>query len=374
MITTYEEAVTGLAEAENWHKPTFSGGENGGVDSPASTRWTAWGGLVALSERNRLARVMAQALRRAARCSSDPICATRTPRIPRTSCMARPATRVRWRRKPHASARPGSSTVGCSSTCPEAMSGSSDPLPDPGVARQLGAMLTGTEARQVADRLASGETLTSVVRAVDGDRRVEVPTLLRAACLEPASRAGMVGLLRAVEGSRSVTRKLDPRWTMPGQLARGGPLHSSVTHLVARARHTVTCSTFNIERSSRLWPAPRGAARRPEVSLRVYLDTRAANADSTPWLPTTAEVAAHLHPGVVLRTAMFDGTPVRNNAKFPAIDHRFLLVTSANFSWSAEHGNLELGVLIDDPNLAEAVETELHRAEDILYEPIRRDP
>jgi phosphatidylserine/phosphatidylglycerophosphate/cardiolipin synthase-like enzyme len=50
------------------------------------------------------------------------------------------------------------------------------------------------------------------------------------------------------------------------------------------------------------------------------------------------------------------------------VDHRFLLVTSANFSWSAEQGNVEFGVLIDNPNLAEAVERELRDAEDALYE------
>ena len=69
-----------------------------------------------------------------------------------------------------------------------------------------------------------------------------------------------------------------------------------------------------------------------------------------------------------MRTTTFDGGPVHNHAKFLAIDHRFVLVTSANFSWSAEHGNVELGVRVDDTNLAEAVETEMRRAEDALYE------
>jgi phosphatidylserine/phosphatidylglycerophosphate/cardiolipin synthase-like enzyme len=50
------------------------------------------------------------------------------------------------------------------------------------------------------------------------------------------------------------------------------------------------------------------------------------------------------------------------------IDHRFLLVTSANFSWSAEHGNVEFGVLIDNQNVTEAVERELLDAEDLLHE------
>jgi len=44
-----------------------------------------------------------------------------------------------------------------------------------------------------------------------------------------------------------------------------------------------------------------------------------------------------------------------------------LLVTSANFSWSAENGNLELGVLIN-PNLAEAVEHEMRHVEDFVFE------
>jgi phosphatidylserine/phosphatidylglycerophosphate/cardiolipin synthase-like enzyme len=79
-------------------------------------------------------------------------------------------------------------------------------------------------------------------------------------------------------------------------------------------------------------------------------------------------VAAHLHPGIVLRTTQFDGASVRNHAKFLAIDHRFMLVTSANFSWSAEHGNVELGVLADNTNLVQAIESQMRRVEESLYE------
>jgi hypothetical protein len=64
----------------------------------------------------------------------------------------------------------------------------------------------------------------------------------------------------------------------------------------------------------------------------------------------------------------FDGRQVRNHAKFLAIDHRFLLVSSANFSWSAEYGNVELGVLIDNQNLTESVERAMRDIEDRLFE------
>ncbi len=175
-------------------------------------------------------------------------------------------------------------------------------------------------------------------------------------------------MLRAVEGARSKATALDPLWTMPGHLAQSGPLTSSVAHLVNNARRSVTCSTFNFQRSSGLWKALRRTARRSEVEVRVYLDTRAADLHPKRWSPTTTEVAAHLSPGVVLRTKDFDGNLVRNHAKFLAIDHRFLLVTSANFSWSAEHGNVEFGVLIDDQGLTESVEREMYQVEDLLYE------
>ena len=103
------------------------------------------------------------------------------------------------------------------------------------------------------------------------------------------------------------------------------------------------------------------------TGFAVYLDAAAAGRGA----PTASEMAAHMQPGIVLRMKEFDGADVRNHAKFLAIDHRFLLVTSANLSWSAGHGTIEFGVLIDDRNLAEAVELELRNAEDLLYERVR---
>lgn len=241
--------------------------------------------------------------------------------------------------------------------------GSSDASIDAAAARQLGHLLTGTEARQIADRLADGDTLTAALKAVSVGRRASIRSLM-----EDSSDSSRIAVLRAIEGARSTPTAIGALWTMPGHLARSGPLTSSVSHVVDDARQSVTCSTYNFQRSSGLWAALRRAALRPELALRVYLDTAAADQHPAPWAATTSEVAEHLRPGTVLRTKEFDGAQVRNHAKFLAIDHRFLLVTSANFSWSAEHGNVEFGVLIDDRNLTEAVEREMLEAEDLLYE------
>lgn len=234
-------------------------------------------------------------------------------------------------------------------------------------ARELGRLLTGTEAKDIADRLSDGDTVTAALKAVAAGRRPQLRTLLDCAAF---AREEAVAVLRAVEGARSTTTAIDPLWTMPGHLATSGPLTSSVARLVDNARQSVTCSTFNFQRTSGLWAALRRAALRPEIMLRVYVDTAAADHPPKLSTPSTSEVAKHLHPGVVLRTTLFDGASVRNHAKFLAIDHRFLLVTSANFSWSAEHGNVELGVLADNANLAQAIESQMRRVEDSLYEQI----
>ena len=243
------------------------------------------------------------------------------------------------------------------------MLGSSHPSAE--AARELGRLLTGTEAKDIADRLADGDTVTAALKSVAAALRPRLRSLLGFGSPGAFARDHVVAVLRAVEGARSTTTAIDPLWTMPGHLARGGPLTSSVVHLVDNARRSVTCSTFNFQRTSGLWAALRRAALRPEIALRVYIDTGAADHGAA---PTTSEVAVHLHPGVVLRTRSFDGASVRNHAKFLAIDHRFLLVTSANFSWSAEHGNVELGVLADNVNLVQAVESQMRRVEESLYE------
>jgi hypothetical protein len=239
-------------------------------------------------------------------------------------------------------------------------------------ARRLGALLTGTEAREIASRLADGDTLTVALRAVSPGRRAAVRALVSAISTGPGSGGTVSAVLRAVEGAHSAPTTVDPLWTMPGHLAQHGRLTQSVTYLVESARYSIVCSTFNFQRSSGLWGALQQAAQRPELTMRVYLDTNAADKNKKPWSPTTAEVAAHLHPATVLRSKRFGGVPTRNHAKFISIDHRFLLVTSANFSRSAETGNLELGVRIDNANLAEAIEHEMRQAEDSVFEPVRR--
>lgn len=232
--------------------------------------------------------------------------------------------------------------------------------------REVGRLLTRTEASDLAAALEDGEGLSSALTLLPSLRRTEVEPAIRATGL--AQDLTMVAaLLRGIEGARSDLGRIEPLWTMPGHVAQTGPLTTRIPILIERARTSVVCSTFNFQSSSALWQSLHDAAQRPGVHVRVYLDTAATRPRGSWTPPTPAEIAAQLAPGVVLRTRKFHDQLVRNHAKFLAIDHRFLLVTSANFSASAETRNVEFGVQIDNPNLTETVERELLGAEGLLY-------
>lgn len=233
--------------------------------------------------------------------------------------------------------------------------------------RALGEYLTATEARQIADRLLDDDPLSVALGAVDASRRTHVVGLV--------ADTGVLGhhlvaVLRAVQGAKSVASAAEAVWTMPGHLVTASALTTSTVELVASARTSVVCSTFNFQQTSGLWHALREAASRPEVSVRVYID---ADASTSPHAgPDAAEIAQWLRPAIVLRTRPVHGKQVRNHAKFVSVDHRFLVVTSANYSWSAENRNIELGVRLDDAALADAIEDQLRQVEGTLYERVLR--
>jgi phosphatidylserine/phosphatidylglycerophosphate/cardiolipin synthase-like enzyme len=243
---------------------------------------------------------------------------------------------------------------------------------DPSASGELAAYLTGSEAKAMADRLEAGQPTQNVMSVVAPGRRPRVRELLDRAGLGQGERAATLAVLRAIEGAHGQARSIGTVWTAPGNLVQQGQLTASIHHYVDRARESLVCSTYNFQRSSALWSALRGAAGRPEVTVRIYMDTSAADDDPAPWKPTTAQVADEMKGATVLRTVARNGKLVRSHAKFTAVDHQYLIVTSANFSKSAEQLNVELGLVIEDPLVTQAVERQMVGFEKQLYEVVRR--
>lgn len=156
-------------------------------------------------------------------------------------------------------------------------------------------------------------------------------------------------------------RSITSVWTTPGAAATSGRLTSEVQRLIDEARMSVVCSSYNFTPTSRMWEALRAASERDGVTVTLYLDVAVSD---------TAAVANHLRRATVFRPTTLPGTtqPVTNHAKFVIIDHALVLLTSANFSHSAEHTNIELGLLVQDSTLAESIESQLRA----LYDRVLR--
>lgn len=244
------------------------------------------------------------------------------------------------------------------------VSGSHDPVV------VLAGALTGTEAAQVADRLAGRASRSQVLQVLPPARRGELRPLLEATRGIPSEE--IIRGLHCAAAARADRSRVDLVWTAPQDLITTGGLTSSLRHLVDGARSSVVCATYNFQRSSAQWEALSEASARPDLDVRVYVDSGAADARPDRRTPTTQQVSDELRGATVLRTRPWRGRPTRTHAKFFVVDQRVLVVTSANFSWSGEQHNVELGVRVEDSALAEAAVRQMRALEEHVYEPVRR--
>jgi len=229
---------------------------------------------------------------------------------------------------------------------------------DPFVA--LGQYLTASEAEALAVQFDNGQHVIKALGTISSARREEAKGLLAAAGLGHADSGRATAVLRGIAGAKSVHRDLTPVWTMPGNEAQVGHLTGEFHRLVQAARISVTCATYNFETTSQMWAVLKEAAEQPGVVVTVYVDGDTADA---------IKVKAQLPRATIYRSAELpSGTRVVSHAKFVVIDHKVLLLTSANFSFSAENRNVEFGLLVRDAALAESVESTMISKHGSLYE------
>lgn len=228
--------------------------------------------------------------------------------------------------------------------------------PEPFVA--LGEFLTAGEAEVLAVQIASGRRVGRALEAIHPSRREHVGSLLAAAALSDADADRAAAVLYAIWGAKSVHRDLTPVWTMPGNEATIGHLTSEFHRLVRAARRSVVCATYNFEPTSQMWTGLREAGESGAV-VTVYVDGDKADA---------AKVRAQLPKATIYRSAeLASGQRVVSHAKFVIIDQEILLLTSANFSFSAEKRNIEFGLLVRDAELAGSVEATMRSKHGRLY-------
>ena len=224
----------------------------------------------------------------------------------------------------------------------------------------LGEYLTAIEAAGLAVQLSNGQHIAKALGVVNTSRRTRVRGLLQAADLSHTNPERSASVLHAIAGAKAVPQDLIPVWTMPDNEATTGYLTSEFYRLVQAARQSVTCATYNFESTSQMWTVLRQASEQPGIAVTVYID--GAMADIT-------KVKIQLPRATIYKSATLqDGRRIVSHAKFVIIDHQLLLLTSANFSFSAENRNIEFGLLVRDPALAGAIELTMTGKHGSLYE------
>ena len=147
---------------------------------------------------------------------------------------------------------------------------------------------------------------------------------------------------------------------MPGNEATIGHLTSEFHRIVTAARVSVTCATYNFSATSNMWSVLKNVSEQPGVTVCVYVDADKGD---------PCGVKARLPRATVYRSAQLpDGTLIVSHTKFIIVDHEVVLLTSANFSYSAENRNVEFGVVIQDNGLATSIESTMSSKRGSLYE------
>lgn len=224
----------------------------------------------------------------------------------------------------------------------------------------LGEFLTASEAEALAVQFASGQHTVKALNVVNVARRSEVKQLLADAELGHQDGQRAAEVLRAISGAKSLKRDITPVWTMPGNEAKVGHLTGEFHRLVRAARQCVVCATYNFEPTSQMWGVLKAASEQAGVVVVVYVDGDKADA---------AKVKSQLPRATVYRSAELpDGKLVISHAKFVVVDHELLLITSANFSYSAENRNVEFGIVVRDSALARLVESTMNSKHGTLYQ------
>ena len=225
---------------------------------------------------------------------------------------------------------------------------------------ELGEYLTASEAEALAALLEAGEHTAHALLAVGAARRERVAELLKATGLGHTDLDRSTAVLGAIAGAKAVHRQLVPVWTMPGNEATIGHLTSEFHRIVTAARVSVTCATYNFSANSNMWSILQNVSEQPGVTVCVYVDADKGDPCS---------VKARLPRATVYRSAQLpDGSLIVSHTKFIIVDHEVVLLTSANFSYSAENRNVEFGLLIRDNGLATSIESTMASKHGTLYQ------
>ncbi|MFF1384673.1 DISARM system phospholipase D-like protein DrmC [Arthrobacter sp. NPDC058288] len=209
---------------------------------------------------------------------------------------------------------------------------------------QLARALTASQATSIAASLEIDGRLDRAVSFLPVSSHAAVELLGRALSLlgEPTLLASVLrGYAAAADRAPAPPQAV---WSGPSFAGDGDHTTAAVAHLVDEAKEDVLASTYSASIGSpfveALW---RAIARGVSVTLVL---------EGSKMAETAIKLQDKLQGARFLKYVPPSGQYGLQHSKVVIVDSALALVTSANFSSAAAHGNLETGVLIRDPLFA----------------------
>lgn len=242
--------------------------------------------------------------------------------------------------------------------------------------------LSRTRLQALADALAAGRleppfTTVAVQRVAPGHDASSVAAELDRLGVSGMRTPELAYLLRAIAHERAAGQRIADRI----ELVWSGPEHSGATsrdtgvvvrELFSAARSTVRITGFAVHNGRSVFRTlADNMSDNPSLSVKLFVNIARPHLDVRPADDIVrGYVTAFVEnewPGERLPQLYYDpralsrepGPRASLHAKCIVVDRRWSLITSANFTEAAQTRNIEAGVLIDDPHLAAAVESQL---------------
>ena len=209
---------------------------------------------------------------------------------------------------------------------------------------RLAEVLSPTQATTIAASLELDSRLDKATATLPGSGHPAAP-ILGAALKQLGSAALLAAVLRGYAAAGLKAPK-PPRAVWSGPSFDGDSDHTTaaVAHLIDEAKEDVFASTFSATLGSpfveALW---RAIARGVTVTVLV---------DGSEKMSGTATKLKKKLEGALFLTYVPDGVFGLQHSKVVIVDSAAALVTSANLSEAAAYLNLEVGVLVRDPEFA----------------------
>lgn len=212
---------------------------------------------------------------------------------------------------------------------------------------RLGQLLSADEAARIAAELRQRRLAHLAAKRAYPQHRVEVKKLLGDLL---TTDSDVLRAAAVLDGIAAVPRVAQPElvWTSPRVPGAEGRTTLAALDLINRAETTVYAATYSAGRlSPHLIALANVSARGVAVTVVVDTQQRSDHAEIIRQELPTARMWTLAQPD--------DGSWAIQHAKLIAVDDRFSLVTSANFSKAAAQRSLECGLQSTDPSVARAL-------------------